>query len=1085
MTTEELLRELESQTHSQRVRAMVELGRQDTAENKAIIAELERGDFYSRSLALYACYGSRDAAHVLRALHDPSRLMRGPAIRLVALVCDDAETMRALDETPPNMRARLIRNLRERKGFDIADAWLAAQTPATPRFVSLIPLASSNLAPQLLANHATLFTERATQTDWNNLARRHPAQASALLREQIATTTEPDGRLLWRLNAALPALANSDPDAALALVSEMGRLSQLRHIHYDRLAVRRPAQLANLILFEPESFAIRSISFRLRIRSLSTEQIIALYRRDHSVFGWGKGWFRHIAPEQRATVFEGLGELLKTHSDILRSLPTVEREREARKALADTTQKIEQRLYYASMLGWDEARATLDPYLRASEAATRLAALKALIRAVVYNRSHLDDALDEVERRRNEQDSVRQAMLSALRELPPTVWRVEHLPILAEIIRSGLNDVSLSDMSRIEIMQLLLKLMPMFPDWASEQFVQTMRERGARWLRGIPQLPLLAELRLAQALTSVLDLWATRLDDESSLDILDKLFTKPAAFALAIPAVTTFLTRTHNRPNAARALTLLRERAPTEFARFVSEALAADPSWITFSVVSDFLFRNRQDLLGPFLVWQPYDGRWGTDQKPFLPPLTGLLAGATATQQQRYADATMAIASDETQPSSDTINAIKWLALLPAISAERLATLADDKRSVARTSALLALARMDQPAGGLHTLLAALEDDRARIAIHSLRRYLLAMPAQAALEILRGVALDRVTVAKEVIRLIGDLPPDVGYPELLAFARRDLHRDVRIALLRTLDRYLDRAQSWELLEEATRSSERELALAPLSLSSLDDAESLATTQSVATQRHVLRLLAPLVTHPDAEAQREAVRYCAMLGIADEEQTLTPTLVARVEEAVTAAQTRTDFDVGAAIAAAFFGVCRANDTEGMARVMRALLPHRRPLERAVGSLTAAPRTLERRLMPVLRAAIAALATDPLTTRLRVDIAIARFLADALETFLRDLATADALDAETLISTASKLASVRNRSDNAAFFALEARLGASDDERLRRLALAILQSRASNMGGWDDALLERLRIYRADPSPLVAAAAQFTFPAKADE
>lgn len=81
MTTEELLRGLEPQTHSQRIRAMVTLGSQKDAASQANIAELERGGFYERSLALYACYGSRNAAHVLRALNDPSRLLRRGLLR--------------------------------------------------------------------------------------------------------------------------------------------------------------------------------------------------------------------------------------------------------------------------------------------------------------------------------------------------------------------------------------------------------------------------------------------------------------------------------------------------------------------------------------------------------------------------------------------------------------------------------------------------------------------------------------------------------------------------------------------------------------------------------------------------------------------------------------------------------------------------------------------------------------------------------------------------------------------------------------------------------------------------------------------
>src|SRR5919197_2120514 len=78
-----LLRELEPLRHVERVRRMVEIGRRAAA----LVAALESGGTYERWLALVSCFGSRDAAHALRALTDSSRLVRGLAITLVPLLC--------------------------------------------------------------------------------------------------------------------------------------------------------------------------------------------------------------------------------------------------------------------------------------------------------------------------------------------------------------------------------------------------------------------------------------------------------------------------------------------------------------------------------------------------------------------------------------------------------------------------------------------------------------------------------------------------------------------------------------------------------------------------------------------------------------------------------------------------------------------------------------------------------------------------------------------------------------------------------------------------------------------------------------
>ena len=92
--------------------------------------------------------------------------------------------------------------------------------------------------------------------------------------------------------------------------------------------------------------------------------------------------------------------------------------------------------------------------------------------------------------------------------------------------------------------------------------------------------------------------------------------------------------------------------------------------------------------------------------------------------------------------------------------------------------------------------LEVLGDDRGRIAIYALRSALLTMPGPRALEMLRGVPMKRVTVAKEVVRLVGEL----GSAEAFAFLRglegRPLHRDVEVARLRALWDHLERPEAF-------------------------------------------------------------------------------------------------------------------------------------------------------------------------------------------------------------------------------------------------------------------------------------------------
>src|SRR5262249_47394525 len=145
--------------------------------------------------------------------------------------------------------------------------------------------------------------------------------------------------------------------------------------------------------------------------------------------------------------------------------------------------------------------------------------------------------------------------------------------------------------------------------------------------------------------------------------------------------------------------------------------------------------------------------------------------------------------------------AVSVLAELPAVEPRRLIALATKARPAVREAALRALARLD--AGqGVPTLLEALDDERARTAIYALRPALLALTPEPALERLNAVPLRKVTVAKEVVRLLGELPSEEAFRRLQELDGRKLHRDVRLALLRALWGHLERADAWESLERA-------------------------------------------------------------------------------------------------------------------------------------------------------------------------------------------------------------------------------------------------------------------------------------------
>jgi hypothetical protein len=129
-------------------------------------------------------------------------------------------------------------------------------------------------------------------------------------------------------------------------------------------------------------------------------------------------------------------------------------------------------------------------------------------------------------------------------------------------------------------------------------------------------------------------------------------------------------------------------------------------------------------------------------------------------------------------------------------------------------------------------------------------------------------------------------------------------------------------------------------------------------------------------------------------------------------------------------------------------------------------------------PTVEAVLAALSPDPVLAGLCAELAAASLPAASLPTWF--VQAVDTLHAGSLPRAIAALEAPRGLRPEE-LEAIEAALALAGDERLRRLALAALRAQAGSLRlGWTAARLARLEAFRADTSPLVAEAAQFTFP-----
>jgi hypothetical protein len=1129
MTADQLLQEIETLPYAARIHYMVNLGRVAVSDPQlaTTLTTLEKGDFYPRFLAIYACFGSRDGEHVLRSLADPSRLIRSVAIDLAPLTCNEEQLRQALAIVPHDGRRSLLAKLRHHDYQELIDAFLEQSGQKhDPQLLHLLPYGS----PTLVRQYITYLQPALKVVNWRRLTRHHPTIAFELLQAKAEASTQLDLQLVAFVNGILPILAEKQPDQALILIETLGHAVPLSRFHLQPLLVQRPIQFADLVL--QNSGDLGELDFSPVAHKLDDERLFALQEKRPALleFSPPERWFQRIPSERRAAIYTIFAPYWRDDyrfgripANIVALLPRPLREQEGRRLLALPSQALhpEERLVYAAFLPWDEAHNVLDPFLHDPGERVRTAALQTLVQTTRYEPDRLPEVLATVRDHLHEPDPVCIAMLESLAELPRWIWRAEHLENMEHIIQGVLHTFDASSFTIGELLLLIIRLLECAPEWSATQFALVAQARGIRFRYGCidDRLSDAAVRQLGPALRPVLTSWAEKGNEEMLRSLLFVFRKRVRVFEELFDALELIF---HNNPSFDFSNQILRTIAryrPARAAQLIPALIQDNRNWITYPAVLAYLLKKRQDLLTPFLKHKKYHDlfndlnpekghrRWRHGTRP----LTRGYARWTARQQISFARTLREVILVGADDHAQIGRAMGRLFSLPAIPDRHRLALTKNAQPVVRDRALVLLNRLDDPTQVLPTLEAALQDERAGRAIYALRPCLLTLPPQQALTILHAIPFTRVTIAKEVVRLLGDLPGEEAFQELLALDAQELHRDVRAALLRALGHHLERDEAWRILEREVRSADKIIALsaARLSISPplaqayharkrfryagrnryaqrhffwFSEWNSITMTHlsgehlALKAQQRLMHLFALLLARPESDVRAAVLRGCTRLPAADEEHMLLRHMLKAMDA--------DDEEICTAAASAIFGTCVASDASAISQAIARLLPNRRAL---MGILPVLQQTLalsRYQLIPVVRAIIVALAADPLTVGLRIQLAIVSLPWDEIATMLAEAAAAGILHADALQQTCTMLGTViggygqAGRPDSKEMVILEKKLATSQDERLRRIALAALITHAEESKGWNSELRARLESYRADPSILVATAAQFT-------
>ncbi len=1065
MANDGLPAEWEALSHPARVRKAVEVGRQSRSDATVtwLLRDWRTGGFTQRLLATFACHGSRDSAALLALTADPSRAIARVALSVLCDVGDDNSLLAALRDLPPRRAAKALFWLR-RPRPDVIDRFVtecaaAGDATAWP----LVPLGSAAVLDRYFASAA----ERGGDVFWRRLAVLHPARAAAEVVARLGATANADGLFFAYARTVVAILSDREPDTALKVVAALRRHVPLAAIPLRTLVTRRPVAIADLVIGSSEPVAVH---FQRVAHKLDVPRIVGLFRRGAGYLGDPGWWLARLPALDREAVYRELAPAW-TAADgvvavtVLRRLPALTRQEEARRvaALPVLATRPQQRLPFVGLVPWDEARAEAKPWLAHPEAENRAAALVALCEAARFDRARLDDLLELLTARKHEQDPVRVAFLGALATLPPGRWKARHLPGLAQVIRDALDAGDLSSGSVAALGRLVFSLLPFHPVWTAEQLAEVTRERGyPGWTGRV----LTAEevRRIAPALTPVAETWLDR-ENEGRVVALASTVGRRLPDWPELVGFLERLIRTGRDHTAASAMALLARHVRAERERVITAALAKDESWVLQQPVMNFLHTRRQDLITPFLGQRSYSGRFSTGRVRHVLPLASGFFRWTDAQQETFAGSLAELAEPPSrkkyaQVTWDVLFAVRRLPALPAVGPERLVKLAGDKRAAVQETAVRALGRLDARQG-VPALLEALGDARARWAVYALRQSLNDLPPPRVLEVMRGVPLAKVTVAKEAVRLAGEFGGSAALGWFEELHRQDLHRDVRGALLRALWDHLDRPEAWEILDASVASPDPGvvIGLARIQVGRASDA----------ARDRVADLLCRLLNYPEPTVRVAVLGRLAAQPVPDPRRGLLATMLSKLASAI-------PDERAAGLSAALAGAADA-DAPAFAAAFTRLRPRRRELAASVTNFAAATRTLGARLLEVRSAVLAAVEADPAVVSLQVRLAAARFAAEPYARWVLKLVGTAWWHTATQTAAFDALCETGQPAEE--LERAEVVWATSSDPAVRWLALRVLAWSASAQG-WSDDRRERLRRYQQDPSPLVADEAALTFP-----
>jgi hypothetical protein len=413
--------------------------------------------------------------------------------------------------------------------------------------------------------------QQAASIQWVRLARFHPEVIADALCQIASAKQQRDGSLramAW--SGVLSELAERSPDRAMELAELWMKLLAPSEIQLQRLVECAPRAMAQLVLSRPEPFRVNFAAVADRLELSEIRQLLG-QRGDNLLLE--KRWFRRRTPAERLALREEFHRGWRDSSGCLPAwlielLPSPQRANEARghwKHSPLATRPLV-RMPFASCMPWQEAKDVLDSFIRSPDAELRAPAIRSLVLSVRFSRGSVSDLLLFAQARRNEQDPVRLAMISAMTELRPKLWQSEHLDSLGVVVRQALDAADISFSTASEVQKLIIRLLPVFPEWSTAWLATVVKERGnfgyvdlSLWLSDADTR------RIAPVLLPVLNSWSTRERQNELLSAASSFGRRLRVFPELVALLEGIARSTASVSNPGMVMYILKQYVPESF----------------------------------------------------------------------------------------------------------------------------------------------------------------------------------------------------------------------------------------------------------------------------------------------------------------------------------------------------------------------------------------------------------------------------------------------------------------------------------------------------------------------------------------